>query len=84
MLGGPVGKIDCTVGGPDGNCSPTAARIDYCPTSEVDHHFTVCNDDDIVTLNGLQIKASMGSFPLHNEDICSVGSRVFMFVHPTT
>jgi len=44
--------------------------------------FAACNDDDIVTLNGEQVKFSMGSFPLESESICGVGSRVFMFILP--
>lgn len=82
LLGGPAGTVDCSVGGPDGSCSTFAARIDYCPTIDADYHFAACNDDDVVTLNGVQIKASMGSFPVRDEDILSVGARVFMFILP--
>ena len=82
ILGEQAGKVDCTIGGPEGCCSPFAARIDYCPIMDADYHFAACNDDDVVTLNGVQIKASMGSFPLRHEDICSVGVRVFMFCLP--
>lgn len=80
-LGGTIADIDCNIGGIDGSCSEIAACISYS-SSTCSFEFAACNDDDIVTLNGEQVKFSMGSFPLETEAICGVGSRVFMFVLP--
>jgi hypothetical protein len=74
-----VGSVGCNVAGPDHSCSPAAARIELCPTQDR-FQFLACNDEDIVTLNGQRIQSSMGPFPLQNNDICSVGPRVFAFV----
>ncbi|CAB9526907.1 expressed unknown protein [Seminavis robusta] len=82
QIGASVGEIDCNVGGAALTCSETAATIRYAPTSAGDFQFTALNDDDIVTLNGRRVTPGMGSFPLFNEDICTVGARVFLFLLP--
>jgi len=81
-LGGTIADIDCNIGGIDGSCNEIAACISYS-SSISSFQFEACNDKDIVTLNGEQIKSTMGSFPLESEAICGVGSRVFMFVLPS-
>jgi hypothetical protein len=82
QIGAGVGVIDCNIGGAPLSCSETAATIRYAPTTAGDFQFTALNDDDIVTLNGKRITPGMGSFPLFNEDICTVGARVFVFLLP--
>ena len=79
-VGSTVGDIDCNVGGVYGSCSDLAAEIAYVDTYTF--QFRACNDEDVVTLNGRRITGNMGSFPLQNADICSVGARVFIFVLP--
>jgi hypothetical protein len=81
-IGAAVGTIDCNIGGTMLSCSESAASIRYAPTSASDFQFACLTDDDIVTLNGLRITVGMGSFPLFNEDVCTVGSRVFVFLLP--
>lgn len=81
-LGGTVGELDCHIGGFAGSCSESAATIAFCPSGGSDFQFCANNENDVVTLNGCQINFSMGSFPLFNEDICTVGSRVFVFLLP--
>lgn len=81
-LGGTVGELDCHIGGFPGTCTEAAATIAFCPSGGCEFQFCANNDYDVVTLNGQQIKSSMGSFPLFNEDICTVGSRVFVFLLP--
>ena len=80
-VGMSVGNLECNVGGPEHSCSKMAAKVEYLPTTFGKYQFMACNDDDIVTLNGRRIIASMGPFPLRNRDICSVGPRVFVFIH---
>lgn len=77
-----VGGIDCHIGGIPQSCSETAASIRFAPTSASLFQFASMMDDDIVTLNGKRITPGMGSFPLFNEDICTVGARVFVFLLP--
>lgn len=79
-IGGPVGEIDCHIGGTLLSCSETAAAIRFASTSASDFQFAALNDEDIVTLNGKRITPGMGSFPLFSEDICTVGARVFVFL----
>jgi len=81
MLGIPAGNIDCNIGGPEYSCNEMAAKIQFLPTKYSDFQFMACNDDDIVTLNGQQLTASMGPFPLRDMDVCSVGARVFCFIY---
>uniref|UniRef100_A0A7S1UWH9 AP2/ERF domain-containing protein n=1 Tax=Grammatophora oceanica TaxID=210454 RepID=A0A7S1UWH9_9STRA len=81
-LGGTVGNIDCHIGGVLGSCTTAAAGI-QCQPATSEFHLVARNNDDIVTVNGKRITADTGSFPLFNEDICSVGSRVFVFLLPT-
>lgn len=82
-LGGYVGKLDCHIGGTPGSCSERAALIRYKPTESSEFQFTCMSDDDIVTINGQRLSASIGSYPIIHGDICSVGARVFVFVLPT-
>jgi len=82
-LGGTIGHVDCNIGGIGGSCSEIAACISYS-SSKMSFQFTACGKDDIVTLNGVQIKSSMGSFAIESGDICSVGSRVFIFILPSS
>jgi len=79
-LGMSVADLDCDVGGPEHSCSEMAARIEHLPTKFGKFQIVACNDDDIVTLNGRRIIASMGPFPIRNRDICSIGARVFVFI----
>jgi len=83
VIGGTIGGIDCHVGGIDGSCSEIAGCISFSLT-ENSFQFSSCNNDDIVTLNGKQIKSSMGTFLIQNEAVLSVGSRVFMFFVPAS
>jgi hypothetical protein len=80
-VGGTIGHVDCNIGGISGSCRETASCIYYCNIRN-GFFFTSCSEDDIVTLNGKRLKASMGTLQLRNGDICSVGSRVFMFILP--
>ena len=82
-IGGAVGSIDCHIGGSPKFCSESAASIRHLATSTGCFQFSALSDDDIVTLNGKRITPAMGSFPLFNEDICTVGPRVFVFLLPT-
>ena len=79
-LGMPVGNLDCDVGGLDFSCSEMAAKILCVPSKCSNFQFIACNDDDIITLNGRRMNASMGPLPLRDRDICSVGARVFLFI----
>ena len=81
-LGGTIGDVDCNIGGLADTCSETAATIAFCPSGGSAFQFYANNDTDIVTLNGKRIKACTGSFPLFNEDVCTVGARVFVFLLP--
>ncbi len=82
-IGGAVGSIDCHIGGSPKSCSESAASIRHIPTTTGGFQFSALSDDDVVTLNGRRITPAMGSFPLFNEDICTVGPRVFVFLLPT-
>ena len=79
-LGMSVESVGCNVAGPDYSCSEAAAKIELRPTQYSRFQFLACSDEDIVTLNGKRIQSSMGPFPLRNNDICSVGARVFVFI----
>ena len=81
--GGPVGSIDCHIGGSSKCCSETSASIRYVPTSSGDFQFSALSDDDFITMNGQRITPEMGSFPLFNEDVLTIGPRVFAFLLPT-
>ena len=83
LLGGTIGDIDCNIGGTPNSCSESAAIIQHLPTAASEFQILANNDDDIVTLNGKRISIGMGSFPLFNEDICTVGPRVFVFLLPS-
>lgn len=80
-LGMTIDDVDCNVNGPKCSCTAKAAEIIYMPSNESKFRLSVCNDDDIVTINGQRIVAKMGHFPLKNLDVCSVGARVFVFVN---
>jgi hypothetical protein len=82
-VGGAVGRVDCHIGGNSRCCGEVTACIRYVPTASGDFQFSALSDDDVVTMNGQRITPEMGSFPLFNEDICTVGSRVFVFLLPT-
>jgi hypothetical protein len=82
-IGGAVGAIDCHIGGSPKACSESAASIRYNPTPSGDFQFSALSDDDVITMNGRRITPAMGSFPLFNEDVCTVGPRVFVFLLPT-
>mmetsp|Transcript_13452 Transcript_13452/g.19827 ORF Transcript_13452/g.19827 Transcript_13452/m.19827 type:complete len:1312 (-) Transcript_13452:194-4129(-) len=83
VMGGTLGDIDCHIGGTPNSCSESAAIIQYLPSSASDFQILANDDEDLVTLNGRRISTGMGSFPLFNEDICTVGSRVFVFLMPS-
>lgn len=82
-IGGAIGSIDCHIGGSAIGCSENAAYIRYCPTDSGDFQFCALSDTDLVTMNGRRITPKMGCFPLFNEDVCTVGPRVFVFLLPT-
>ena len=84
VIGGTIGDIDCNIGGAPNSCSESAAVIQHLPTAASEFQLLANNDDDVVTLNGKRISVGMGSFPLFNEDICTVGSRVFVFLMPAS
>jgi len=79
-VGGSAGKLDCHLGGVPGSCVENAACIRYSPKEGCDFWFSCLSDDSVVTLNGQRIGVSHGSLPLYDEDICSVGARVFVFL----
>jgi hypothetical protein len=81
-MGGPIGPIDCNTGGNSKCCSETAACIRYMPTDTGDFQLSALSSD-LITMNGQRITPEMGSFPLFNEDICTIGSRVFLFLLPS-
>lgn len=81
-MGGPIGPIDCNTGGNPKCCSETAACIRYVPTETGDFQLSALSSD-LITMNGQRITPEMGSFPLFNEDICTIGSRVFLFLLPS-
>jgi hypothetical protein len=82
-VGGAVGSIDCHIGGSPKTCSESAAAIRYLPTSTSGFQFSALSKDDVVTMNGKRITPEMGGFPLFNEDVCTVGPRVFVFLLPS-
>ncbi len=81
-LGGTIGRVDCNIGGIGWSCNEVSVCVSYFPEGNI-FHFTVCDENDIVTLNGFRIKASMGSVVIRSGDVCSVGSRVFLFLLPS-
>lgn len=81
-LGATAGDLDCNIAGIIGSCSESAATIAFCPSVGASFQFRANNDIDFVTLNGQRIMASSGSFPLFNEDVVTVGARVFVFLLP--
>jgi hypothetical protein len=81
-MGASAGRLDCHVGGVPGSCSENAACIRYAPTETSEFQFSCLSEDDIVTLNGRRLRPDTGSFPLFNEDVCTVGARVFIFLLP--
>lgn len=82
-IGGAVGAIDCHIGGTPTSCSEFAACIRYYPTASVGNfQFCALSGDDLVTMNGQRVTPDMGCFPLFNEDVCTVGCRVFVFLLP--
>jgi len=79
--GATAGHLECNIGGLMQSCSESAARIVYNPTETSDFQFhCVGCETDIVTLNGQRVLAKAGPYPLRDCDICSVGSRVFLFL----
>ena len=78
-LGGSVGRIDCHIGGVQGSSSEQAAYIWF---DHMSNEFRIRSEseNDFVTLNGYEILPEQGSKPLRNEDVCSVGARVFVFL----
>ena len=83
-LGGSVGDIDCHVGGVPGSCGEHAACIRYAPNAASDFQIFAMSDNESVTLNGRRLSSRLGKVPLLNEDVCSVGARVFVFLLPNS
>ena len=81
-IGTSIGDIDCDIGGTGGSCSEISACISYSQSSK-SFQFEARTNSDFTTLNGEQVSFASGSFPLENESICSVGSRVFIFILPS-
>lgn len=82
-LGGSIGSIDCDIGGSSKCCGETAACIRYVPTQTSNFQLTALSPTDLVTLNGRRLTPELGSFPLRDEDICTIGPRVFVFLVPS-
>jgi hypothetical protein len=78
-VGCSIGELDCHIGGVPGTCSSRAACIRYTGN---EFQLACLNDKDIVTLNGKRITTEMKGLTLLNNDICSVGPRVFVFILP--
>lgn len=78
-LGGTIGDVDCNIGGIDGSCSEMAAVISYSQ-EENSFQFTACGTEDLISVNGEKVDSSGGSISIGNKAICSIGSRVFMFI----
>jgi len=78
-VGGTIGVVDCNIGGIGGSCGEIASCISYSFRRK-EFMFFSCTEHDIVTLNGMRLKSSMGQQAVKNGDVCSVGSRVFMFI----
>lgn len=92
-LGGACGKIDCHIGGVPHSCGETAACIYHhnaAPESlagdqtQSDFYLRCLSDVDIVTLNGQKITPSSGSCSIFDEDVITIGPRVFSFIKLTT
>mmetsp|Transcript_2422 Transcript_2422/g.5577 ORF Transcript_2422/g.5577 Transcript_2422/m.5577 type:complete len:119 (+) Transcript_2422:1-357(+) len=80
-LGGSAGELECNIGGMPHSCSESAARIVFYPTASSEYQLQATGGvDDIVTLNGRRILADAGPYPLRDQDVCSVGTRVFLFL----
>ena len=80
-LGSSIGlELDCHIGGPLDSCSTHAAKIEFDSGS---FYILVCNDEDIVSFNGQRLTSEMGRVRLSNEDICGIGSRVFIISYPS-
>merc|ERR1711982_256791 len=72
-LGSSVGsELGCHIGGPIDSCSAIAAKVEFDAGT---FYLSVCNDSDMVTLNGQQLNSAMGKVGLSNEDICGIGAR---------
>ena len=82
-LGGTIGRLDAHIGATPGSCSEMAAVIRFNPREEYEFTIECLNADDMVTKNGERILPRHGEVPLYNEDICSVGPRVFVFLCAT-
>ncbi len=78
-LGGTIGDVDCNIGGIDGSCREMSAIISYS-SEEDSFQLTASGNDDYISVDGAKIDASTGSVTIENKSICSVGSRVFMFI----
>ncbi len=81
-LGGTIGRVDCNIGGIGWSCNEISVCVSYSMERKI-FHLTVCDENDIVTLNGFRIKASMGNVVIRSGDVCNVGSRVFLFLLPS-
>jgi hypothetical protein len=81
-LGGPIGSIDCNVGGDSNCCSEAAACIRHVRTKTGEFQISALSSTDLVLVNGQRIAPEMGGLPLFNDDIVVVGPRVFIFVLP--
>ena len=90
-LGGTIGDVDCNIGGMDGTCSEMAAIISYDPNKN-SFQLSACGSgklggmvdgeegDDLISVNGIRLDSSKQSMEIGNGSICSVGSRIFMFI----
>lgn len=75
-LGGTIGDVDCNIGGMN-TCDENGAIISYSQT-KMSFQLSVCGSNDTVSVGGKIIK--QGSITISNKSICSVGSRVFVFI----
>lgn len=81
-LGGSIGNIDCNIGG-NSSCTESAAVISFMPQASSSSAFQVSSlsDDDGVYVNGQKVNGG-DACTLMNEDICTIGARVFVFLLP--
>ena len=77
-LGGTIGDIDCNIGGIN-TCGEAEAVIAYSNTKN-SFQLTASASSDSVSVNGKMVNPSEGSVTIGHKTICSIGSRVFVFI----
>lgn len=77
-LGCTIGNVDCNIGGLN-SCSEIGAVLFYSKQQQ-SFQLAACGSNDSISVDGKSIKPSEGSITIGHKSICSVGSRVFMFM----